>query len=116
MQQRPRLDVAWHDSDYFIDKRCPVRKHDAVQSDHTGPDRERSSKPRAAKRHPGEHDGNERDGPAKRRTHWRATGLAPELIDAEKGAMQPAPEHEVPVRPMPQAAEQHHDHEVDVAA
>ena len=46
----------------------------------------------------------------------RAAALIPPALDREAGAMHPPPEHESPRGPVPEAAEEHGDQEVDVGA
>ncbi len=77
-----------------------------------------SLEPRGAERNPAENHEQQRERPrdARRQAEAVAHRRAIELVHGERAAVQCAPQHEVPVRPVPQSAQEHRQHEVDVGA
>ncbi|KDA51785.1 hypothetical protein L963_1498 [Leuconostoc mesenteroides subsp. cremoris T26] len=70
---------------------------------------------------PGDHHAQEGHQPADHARQPARRGIAPHLgipqvIDGQEGAVQRAPQHEGPGGAVPQAAEQHRDEEIHVAA
>jgi hypothetical protein len=92
-----------------------TREGRSVHPGHSGEHRRGGAEIRGAENNPGKHDAKERDSDAEDVWHAQAR-VAPRVVSDEKKPVQSAPNDERPARTVPQAAQQHRDHHVHVAA